>query len=114
VTAIQQRNGWTKIQLAQRAGVNRGTIDNWARQPKPPLAATIVPVAERLGIDRDEALRLAGILTDAAAERDPNVQGENESGVDWMDRQYRLWKEDQEKGEVLRGLFKSWGNRDTG
>jgi hypothetical protein len=41
--------------------VGRNTIDNWRTQPRAPLAPTVKDVAERLGIDADLALRLAGI-----------------------------------------------------
>lgn len=61
VERIRLRNGWTKVQLAKRAGVGRNTIDNWRTQPRAPLAPTVKDVAERLGIAADLALRLAGI-----------------------------------------------------
>lgn len=62
VERIRLRNGWTRIQLAKKAGVGRNTIDNWRTQPRAPLAPTVKDVAERLGIDADLALRLAGIV----------------------------------------------------
>lgn len=111
VERIRNRNGWTKVRLAREIGVNRGTVDNWARQSRAPLAATIVPVAEALGIDIDEALALAGIVPRGQVERvDPEIRGEDESAVDWMDRQYARWRD--EKGPALREIFKSWD--DTG
>lgn len=54
--------GKSKTWLAQRADISRGTIENWAKQPRPPQAATVNAVADALGIDRTEALRLAGCL----------------------------------------------------
>lgn len=63
VERIRLDNGWTRTQVAKRAGVARGTIDNWRTQRRSPLAPTVKDVAERLGIDADRALRLAGILT---------------------------------------------------
>jgi transcriptional regulator with XRE-family HTH domain len=61
VEQLRLEQGWTRVKLAQSANVSRGTIDSWKTQPRPPLAPTVVAVADRLGIDRDEALRLAGI-----------------------------------------------------
>lgn len=56
-----KRDGKGKLWLSQRSGVSRNTVDNWAKQPKPPQPATVLAVADVLGIDHDEALRLAGI-----------------------------------------------------
>lgn len=67
VEQIRLDQGWTRVKLAHVANVSRGTIDSWKTQPRPPLAPTVVAVAERLGIDRDEALRLAGIKRAAEA-----------------------------------------------
>ena len=61
VEQLRLEQGWTRVRLAQVANVSRGTIDSWKTQPRPPLAPTVVAVADRLGIDQDEALRLAGI-----------------------------------------------------
>ena len=58
---IQLENGWTSKQLADRAGIARGTIDNWKTQPRSPLPSTVKDVAARLGIPYREALELAGI-----------------------------------------------------
>ena len=58
---IQLDQGWTNVQLAERAGISRGTIDNWKTQPRPPQPSTVKDVAERLGIPYQEALTLAGI-----------------------------------------------------
>ncbi|TDB83433.1 helix-turn-helix domain-containing protein [Actinomadura sp. KC216] len=60
---IQLDNGWTVVQLAEKAGVARGTIDNWKTQPRSPLPATVKDVAKKLGIPYREALALAGIET---------------------------------------------------
>jgi transcriptional regulator with XRE-family HTH domain len=60
---IQLENGWTNVQLAQKAGIKRGTIDNWARQPRSPRPDTVKSVAENLNIDYLEALALAGITS---------------------------------------------------
>lgn len=63
--------GMTKTDLRRRTGVARSTIDSWATQATPPQARTVNKVADALGIDRVEALRLAGILDDAAAGEPP-------------------------------------------
>jgi transcriptional regulator with XRE-family HTH domain len=59
--------GMTKSQLHQKSGVARSTIDTWKTQPRPPQPATVIAVADVLGIDRGEALRLAGVLPDTKA-----------------------------------------------
>lgn len=58
---IQLANGWTNVQLAEKAGIARGTIENWKTQPRTPMPATVKDVAERLDIPYPEALELAGI-----------------------------------------------------
>lgn len=58
---IQLANGWTNVQLAEKAGIARGTIENWKTQPRSPMPATVKDVAERLDIPYSEALELAGI-----------------------------------------------------
>jgi transcriptional regulator with XRE-family HTH domain len=64
--ATMKRLGKNKTWLAQRSQVNRNTIENWAKQPRPPQSATVLQVADALGIEHDRALRLAGL-----AERPP-------------------------------------------
>ena len=59
--------GMTKTELRKRTGVARSTIDSWATQATPPQARTVNKVADALGIDRVEALRLAGILDETSA-----------------------------------------------
>lgn len=56
--------GWTATRLRRDSGVARSTIAKWATQPRPPLASTVILVADALGIDRETAIRLAGILGD--------------------------------------------------
>lgn len=55
--------------LHKRTGVSRNTIASWKAQPRPPQAGTVLTIADALGIDRGEALRLAGVMDDAAAAR---------------------------------------------
>lgn len=62
VVELLARQGRTKSWLAQRAGVSRVTLENWSKQPKPPQSATVLAVADALGMDHDEALRLAGLI----------------------------------------------------
>ncbi len=57
---------------------------------------------------------LAGGEPVAKAELDPDVRGPNETGIEWMDRQYELWKQDRDKRALLKGLFESWGERHAG
>lgn len=71
------RKGWTKSQLARAAKTDRGTIDKWKTQPRPPLAGTVNAVAEVLGIDPVEALQLAGLLP--ADEPEPDLAAQNVS-----------------------------------
>lgn len=83
VKRIQVEKGWTGVQLARNAGVDRGTIENWATQPRPPLAATIKGVAERLGIDYAEALELAGISpAEPSKDRPPTRQTRQDRELD--------------------------------
>ena len=56
--------GWTKAQLAERSGVSRPTIDNWRVNPRAPQARSVNAVADVLGIPRQQALRLAGVIPD--------------------------------------------------
>ena len=56
----------TKTRLSEITGLPRATIERWRDQPRPPLPESVTKVADALGIDRDEALRLAGILDGAA------------------------------------------------
>lgn len=80
VEQLRLEQGWTRVKLAHVAKVSRGTIDSWKSQPRPPLAPTVVAVAERLGIDRDEALGLAGIKRTAETGRRhlESIEGGNE------------------------------------
>lgn len=47
-------------------------------------------------------------------ERDPDVRGEDETDLEWMDRQYELSKHDQRKRTILENLFESWGGQGAG
>lgn len=62
VENIRATQGWTKTKLAEITGLPRSTIERWRDQPRRPLPETVVQAADALGINRDEALALAGIL----------------------------------------------------
>jgi transcriptional regulator with XRE-family HTH domain len=73
---VQERlalTGMTKTDLRKKTGVARSTIDSWATQATPPQARTVNKVADALGIDRMEALRLAGILDTGPADGEPQI-----------------------------------------
>lgn len=63
ITAIRAERELSWEALERLVGVSRTTIDKWKRAARPPQAATVNKVAERLGIDQTEALTLAGIIT---------------------------------------------------
>lgn len=60
--------GWTATRLRKESGIARSTLAKWEKQPRPPLASTVISVADALGLDRLTTLRLAGILNDAPPE----------------------------------------------
>lgn len=62
--AVMERlkaTGTTKLQLHQRSGVARSTVDAWRTRLTTPQPSTVLSVARELGINEDEALRLAGL-----------------------------------------------------
>jgi transcriptional regulator with XRE-family HTH domain len=61
VEATLAQQGKTKTWLAQRSEVSRATINNWRKQPRTPQAASVLAIADVLGIGHDEALRLSGL-----------------------------------------------------
>jgi transcriptional regulator with XRE-family HTH domain len=54
--------GWSKTTLSERSGISRSTIDNWQRNPRKPQASAVNAVADSLGIPREKAHELAGVL----------------------------------------------------
>jgi len=60
--------GWSVAELARRAHVSRPTIYGWRENPGKPQAAPVNAVADLLGIPRERALRLAGVIADAPQE----------------------------------------------
>lgn len=111
--ALRLEKGWTRSQLAQRAGVARSTVDGWKTNPRPPLVTTITEVADRLEIDRRDALRLAGLTAPATS---PPTEGVgDETATDRLERLWREYRDDPgERGTVLRELLETWGDRETG
>ena len=60
--------GITTVELREKTGVARSTITNWQHVGQTPQPRTVNKVADYLGIPREEALRLAGVLTDEPPE----------------------------------------------
>jgi transcriptional regulator with XRE-family HTH domain len=58
------RRGWTKGDLAKRAGIGRVTYDRLAVNTTPPIARTVQKLCAVLDIDLAEGLRLAGLTTE--------------------------------------------------
>lgn len=54
--------GWGIAELARYAGVSRPTIYGWRDNLSKPRPKPVNDVADKLGIDRRRALRLAGIV----------------------------------------------------
>ncbi|MFI6296824.1 helix-turn-helix domain-containing protein [Nonomuraea sp. NPDC050790] len=52
----------TKLALTEKAGIGRVTYDRLSNPATRPQMATIVRIADALGIDRQEAVRTAGLL----------------------------------------------------
>lgn len=100
---LRLREGWSRTQLATKAGVARTTIDAWKTAPRAPLNTTITEVAARLEIDRDEALWLAGITRPQSEDEDPS---------DRLDRLYEEWKADPARRDRLASVLES-GDAET-
>jgi transcriptional regulator with XRE-family HTH domain len=67
VLTTLKEQGRSQNWLHKRTGVSRNTITSWKTQPRPPQAGTVLTIADALGIDRGEALRLAGVMSDTKA-----------------------------------------------
>lgn len=89
----RHRRGISKVALAASAKISRSTLERLGTQPSLPLPSTVLSLADVVGIDRDEALGLAGLggvpvakpdvaavlpetLADALARRLPDVDRE--------------------------------------
>ena len=110
----RKRLGWTKSKLASAVGASRATLDRLETQPNRPLASTVTRIAELLGIDRDEALQLAGLLEAAdvptAPTHIPSVQQLQDAEIEELlaalppDRRRMLERVRQEEEERLERL----------
>lgn len=66
VTAVRERVGMSKSELARRLGVDRGTVHRWESETSRPEDATVVTAfAELFDLDTDEALTAAGLRVSA-------------------------------------------------
>jgi transcriptional regulator with XRE-family HTH domain len=64
--------GWSMHELSRRSTVGRPTIYRWRDGTEVPQARPVVMVADVLGIPRERAVRLAGIIAGVeAADRSP-------------------------------------------
>lgn len=98
---LRIKNDWNRTQLAERAGVARTTIDKWKTARRAPLNTTVTEVADRLGIDREKALRLAGVVP-----RSPGGEsGVDSSAADRLDRLYRNVRDDPARRGELESLL---------
>lgn len=52
---------WTTLDLEQRSGIPRSTVNRWKTAKRSPLADTVIPIADAFGIPRRELLQLAGL-----------------------------------------------------
>lgn len=53
--------GWTKTELVERIGIGRVTFDRLQTQENPPIARTVKKIANGIGLDIYEAMRLSGL-----------------------------------------------------
>ncbi|XVU25775.1 helix-turn-helix domain-containing protein [Actinoplanes sp. CA-054009] len=77
------RQGLTALELAKRSGVGRNTIDRLENGKRKPLVTTVHKLADALHIDRQEALRDAGLSIDHLVITDP---AQDHVGIDEVRR----------------------------
>lgn len=65
--------GWSIADLASKSGVARSTIYGWRDNSGKPQAKSVNAVADALGIPRERALRLAGIIASPKPEPEPEI-----------------------------------------
>lgn len=53
--------GWTKLELVERIGIGRVTFDRLQTQENPPIARTVKKIANAIGLDVFEAMKLSGL-----------------------------------------------------
>ena len=81
--------GWSSTRLHSETGISRSTVAKLATQPRPPLPSTVNALADALGIGRETALRLAGVLTDARERL--SAPPEDDDALPEMTRAERRW-----------------------
>lgn len=62
VEAERADRGWSKTELAQRTAIPISTLNRLQDSTRAPYARTVNKLADMLGIDREDAHRLAGIV----------------------------------------------------
>lgn len=67
-------NQLTKADLHERSGIARTTIDNLRTSTRTPQARIVHALADAVGLDRDEANRLAGLIPPERTEADSTVR----------------------------------------
>lgn len=94
--AIRLERGWSRTQLAKKAGVARSTVDGWKTNPRPPFVTTIAEVADRLGVDRQDAFRLAGLTGETVPADAPQRRAAPSAAEAERDKWVRAMREDPE------------------
>ncbi|MFB4275760.1 helix-turn-helix domain-containing protein [Nonomuraea sp. MTCD27] len=85
--AEQERTqrGWTKEELARRAGIGRVTYNRLATELRPPITRTVHKLCQALNIDLAEGLRLAGITEPRGVAQAEHVEAARQA----MEHAYR-------------------------
>lgn len=96
----RRRQGMSTVELSRRTGLARSTINRLKTNVEPPQATTVRALADALEIDRDEALRLAGLGPMPRR----SIAGEDDETAVALDKVTRQWRE-------LRQMIDTW--RDT-
>lgn len=82
IKAALDQMGRTQVWLSKETGIPRSTLNAWKTQPRPPYAKTVIRVADALGMDRNEALRLAGRESDVRVALEDQVVSLDEVRTD--------------------------------
>lgn len=97
----------TKTELSELAQVARPTIERWATGRRKPLPAPVNAVADVLGIDREHALRLAGVIPGSDAEEAVRRAGVPPHIVAEMARTLREEVEPEKWDEFLAAVMRA-------